>query len=82
MLLPDGLVLAAGGSMARRCPELYDPATGTWTPTAFLNTSRLVIRGSHQKGVDALVTLHGFENDLIYDFKSRRRHTFDGRRGK
>ena len=35
-LLPNGQVLAAGGSSA----ELYDPTTGTWVPAGSLNTSR------------------------------------------
>src|SRR5207247_7439610 len=40
-LLPNGQVLAAGGSFpARSNAELYDPATGTWTATAAMNTTR------------------------------------------
>ena len=43
-LLPNGMVLVAGvrnGSIAvLASAELYDPASGTWTPTGSLNTAR------------------------------------------
>src|SRR5438046_172908 len=43
-LLPNGLVLVAGGlntgSVESRSAELYDPATGTWTATGSLNDGR------------------------------------------
>src|SRR5215831_16111387 len=45
-LLPNGKVLVAGGAygdfvfIARESAELYDPATGTWTPTGDLKTPR------------------------------------------
>ena len=43
-LLPNGLVLVAGGlnshSVESRSAELYDPATGTWTVTGSLNEGR------------------------------------------
>ena len=43
-LLPNGLVLVAGGlntaSVESRSAELYDPASGTWTATASLNEGR------------------------------------------
>ena len=43
-LLPNGLVLVAGGinsaSVESRSAELYDPATGTWTATGSLNEGR------------------------------------------
>jgi hypothetical protein len=41
-LLPDGKVLAAGGSngVSLASAELYDPASGTWAATAILNTAR------------------------------------------
>jgi hypothetical protein len=45
-LLPNGEVLVAGGwvgpdiSTALASAELFDPATGTWTATASLNTAR------------------------------------------
>ena len=45
-LLPNGKVLAAGGSpgenstMARPSAELYDPATGTWAITGALSVAR------------------------------------------
>jgi len=44
-LLPDGMVLVAGGSVldppyAIASAELYDPASGTWTNTGSLNTRR------------------------------------------
>jgi len=44
-LLPDGKVLVAGGvtnwtSISTDKAELYDPATGTWTPTSPLPTTR------------------------------------------
>ena len=48
-LLPDGKVLAAGGNynsfsaptiVASSSSELYDPATGTWTASGFLNAAR------------------------------------------
>src|SRR5438105_707186 len=32
-LLPNGKVLVAGGDAAPTSAELYDPATGTWSPT-------------------------------------------------
>ncbi len=37
-LLPDGKVLVAGGGTASA--ELYDPQTGTWTPTGTLSVAR------------------------------------------
>src|SRR5882724_2823996 len=37
-LLPNGMVLIAGGFSASA--ELYNPASGTWTPTGSLNTAR------------------------------------------
>src|SRR5215217_4663884 len=40
-LLPNGMVLVAGGfGPVRASAELYDPASGTWTPTDNLNTAR------------------------------------------
>src|SRR5205085_4801646 len=43
-LLPNGLVLVAGGlntaSVESRSAELYDPASGTWTATGSLNEGR------------------------------------------
>jgi N-acetylneuraminic acid mutarotase len=45
-LLPNGLVLVAGGtccgdsSAQLSSAELYDPATGTWTPTGSMNVAR------------------------------------------
>ena len=40
-LLPNGMVLVAGGlGPVRASAELYDPASGTWTPTDSLNTAR------------------------------------------
>ena len=45
-LLPNGKVLVAGGSSDGRgqgaiaTAELYDPATGTWSPTAAMSTTR------------------------------------------
>src|SRR5204862_271399 len=43
-LLPNGMVLVAGGRGANNnilaSAELYDPANGTWTPTGGLNTAR------------------------------------------
>jgi N-acetylneuraminic acid mutarotase len=47
-LLPDGLVLVAGGFVDcddsfcsdTRTAELYDPATGKWTPTGSMNAAR------------------------------------------
>jgi len=39
--LPDGKVLVAGGGLANHInEELYDPASGTCTPTAGLITER------------------------------------------
>ena len=45
-LLPNGMVLAAGGiatdgGVSLTSAELYDPATGTWSPTRRLKTGRL-----------------------------------------
>src|SRR5437870_4991361 len=44
-LLPDGMVLVAGGQEAGgiflASAELYDPATGTWSYTGSLNTARV-----------------------------------------
>ena len=37
-LLPSGQVLVVGGGSAQA--ELYDPASGVWTPTASLATPR------------------------------------------
>ena len=43
-LLPNGMVLVAGGLdntfTATASAELYNPANGTWTPTGSLNTAR------------------------------------------
>ena len=39
-LLPDGKVLAAGGT-ASTTTELYDPVTGNWTATGTLNAARI-----------------------------------------
>ena len=45
-LLPDGKVLVAGGKGSDTCfkptssAELYDPVSGTWSPTGSLNTAR------------------------------------------
>jgi len=43
-LLPNGMVLVAGGLdsnfTALASAELYDPASGTWTATGSLNTAR------------------------------------------
>ena len=43
-LLPNGMVLVAGGEdssfNASASAELYDPASGTWTLTGSLNTAR------------------------------------------
>src|SRR5262245_48937999 len=45
-LLPDGKVLVAGGKGSDTCfaptssAELYDPVSGTWTPTGSLSTAR------------------------------------------
>src|SRR6266702_4478983 len=43
-LLPNGLVLVAGGQESGynfiASAELYDPATGTWTATGSLGTAR------------------------------------------
>ena len=45
-LLPDGKVLVAGGRGSETCfkptssAELYDPVSGTWSPTGSLNTAR------------------------------------------
>src|SRR5207253_8815277 len=43
---PHGMALAAGAGepaprIALATAELYDPATGTWSPTGSLNTGRL-----------------------------------------
>ena len=43
-LLPNGMVLVAGGHISSpnvtASAELYDPANGTWTATGSLNTAR------------------------------------------
>ena len=40
-LLPNGIVLVAGGfGPVRASAELYDTVSGTWTPTGSLNTGR------------------------------------------
>src|SRR6266566_6362115 len=43
-LLPNGMVLVAGGTgnsdLVLTSAELYDPASGTWTATGSLNTAR------------------------------------------
>src|SRR4030095_518058 len=43
-LLPNGMVLVAGGTDSNfnrsASAELYDPASGTWTDTGSLNTAR------------------------------------------
>jgi N-acetylneuraminic acid mutarotase len=59
-LLPDGKVLVAGGNAVRsaqsnralRTCEIFDPATGQWTPAAPLNDARFghpaVVLGDHR----------------------------------
>ena len=56
-LLPDGKVLVAGGrsnnsstGLAVSSAELYDPATGTWTPTASMSRGRAVPHGDAPAG--------------------------------
>ena len=39
-LLPNGVVLAAGGGATLASAELYDPAGGSWAATGSLNTPR------------------------------------------
>src|SRR6266550_3229006 len=39
-LLPNGKVLVAGGGDIHGIPELYDPASGTWSATGNLATAR------------------------------------------
>jgi hypothetical protein len=43
-LLPNGQVLVAGGKgdnyVSLASAELYDPATGVWTPTSSMSTAR------------------------------------------
>ena len=41
-MLKDGSVLAAGGARdrARASAEVYDPSTGTWTPTGRMTHGR------------------------------------------
>ena len=48
-VLPNGKVLVAGGSLSAswRSTELYDPATGTWTPTGNMTA----IRSEHTASV-------------------------------
>jgi hypothetical protein len=49
-LLPDGLVLVAGGDSysagVLASAELYSPAAGTWTSTGSLNTARMYQTGT------------------------------------
>lgn len=40
-LLPDGMVLVAGGSGNYREAELYDPSSGTWTATESMAEGRM-----------------------------------------
>jgi uncharacterized protein YjdB len=37
-LLPNGMVLVAGGGAIQDSAELYNPTTGTWSPTGSLST--------------------------------------------
>jgi hypothetical protein len=39
-LLLDGRVLVAGGGSNGTSAELYDPATGTWSPTGSMSVGR------------------------------------------
>jgi N-acetylneuraminic acid mutarotase len=80
-LLSNGKVLVAGGQVFDTWPyaslngaELYDPATGTWSLTANLNTAR----GSHTATLlpDGKVLVAGGDNQgallsaELYDFSS------------
>ena len=65
-LLPDGRVLVAGGD--RSSAELYDPRSGTWTPTAgmiagrgghtatLLPDGRVLVAGGLGSGTTALAS--------------------------
>ena len=68
-VLPNGKVLAAGGASTvgvagtaggqavriTSSAELYDPATGAWTPTGSLSTGRFEATASSLRGGSALV---------------------------
>jgi large repetitive protein len=65
-LLPNGKVLVAGGyggqfNQALASAELYDPASGTWTPTSSLS----VARGGHTATLlpDGKALVAGGQND-------------------
>src|SRR5437899_6156407 len=44
-LLPNGMVLVAGGNGASASAELYDPANGTWTPNGQSHHRALLLHG-------------------------------------
>jgi N-acetylneuraminic acid mutarotase len=65
-LLPNGLVLVAGGangSTRLNSAELFDPATGNWTLTASMSDERLLHTATISEQGDVLV-VGGLDNSL------------------
>ena len=70
-LLPSGNVLVAGGYKGLSSAELYDPATGMWTPTADIGAGRYwhtaTLLPSGQALVAGGVIDGGRRNTKLYD---------------
>jgi len=71
-LLPDGKVLVAGGDVVQHffnpsvaTAELYDPATGSWTPTGSMHTARSQHIAMLLPGGKVLVVGGMNENDTL-----------------
>jgi N-acetylneuraminic acid mutarotase len=84
-LMPNGMVLAVGGTGAGA--ELYNPATGQWTPTATLATGRrlhsatlladgqVLAAGGQPEGTGELSSAERYEIGLAFDDAWRPRIT-------
>jgi hypothetical protein len=72
-LLPNGLVLVAGGTNTTTSAELYDPSKGTWTTTGSLPNFHLVALTLLQDGRALAIDESGssITPGQLYDFSTR-----------
>ena len=68
-LLPNGMVLVAGGEGGGSSAELYDPASGSWTGTGSLVTARLFHTATLLP--DGKVLVAGGEGDGVLYWRAR-----------
>jgi Kelch motif/Galactose oxidase, central domain len=70
-LLPNGLVLVAGGGYSAGLPlasaELYDPASGLWTPTGSMHEARVRHTATLLSDGRVLVAGGGVSSAELYD---------------